>query len=51
MNHGNYYNVTVIGRAVDIFELSILKATLIKESHPVINAQVNDFNRTFKIVC
>ena len=41
-------NVTVIGEAVDKFELCLLEAVLIKENIPVIDAQANDSNRTLK---
>ena len=45
----NDFNVTFKGRAVDIFELCILEAILIKEINPVFNAQINDFNHTLKL--
>ena len=42
-------NVSVIARSPDPSELYLLEALIIKEYNPIINAQINDFNRTLKI--
>ena len=42
-------NVNIINRSNNKNDLKILEALLIKEHNPVINRQVDDFNRTLKI--